>query len=140
MRFREAVQPDLDLVEATMLHPTVQYKQPERIDYCYTLEHEGEILGTGGFRFVTETTAWAWVILSKYAEPNLKTVYKCTKKWIDLFCEEHRIRRLQAFVDVDFSEAIRLVEHLGFEQEFRMRDFMPEKDAYMYVKFYDLGA
>ena len=135
MEFRPAVEPDLEFVEATLLHRTMQYKQPERIDYCYTLEHENEILGIGGFRFISETTAWVWILMSKYAKPHLKTCYRCIKGWMDIFCEDHKLRRLQAYVDVDFPEAIRLIEHLGFEREFRMKNFMPETDAYMYVKF-----
>lgn len=135
MQFREAAQSDLDFVEATLLHNTVHYKQPERIDYCYTLEHENEILGVGGFRFVNETTAWVWIILSKYAKGHLKTVYRATKEWMDIFCEEHRLRRLQAYVDIGFPEANSLVEHLNFNWESTMKNFWPDKDAHLYVRF-----
>lgn len=135
MEFRQAIQSDLDYVEANPLHRAAESKSPEEIDYCYALEDEGEILGIGGFRLVTNTTAWSWFILSKTAKNHLITVYRCLKEWTDIFCKEHRILRLQAFVAVDFPEGVRIADHLGFTIESIMRNFWPDKDAYLYVRF-----
>ena len=108
--------------------------QPECIDYCFTLEHEGKPLGIGGFRLINKTTAWCWVDLTDLAEKHITTCYRVIREWIDKFVEEHQLKRLQAYIECDFPEAIRMVQHLGFEEESRMENFVDDKPAYLYAR------
>lgn len=109
---------------------------PERIDYCYTLELDGKILGIGGFRLINATTAWAWVDMTELAKEHVIAVYRIIKEWMEIFVKDHNIKRLQAYIEPDFPKAIRMAQHLGFEKESIMKGFMPNGDAYMYVRIF----
>jgi len=134
MDFRETTQEDLEFVADHSISRGILKRQPECIDYCYTLEHEGKPLGVGGFRLINETTAWAWADITDCAGGNIIPAYRVLKEWIDIFVKEHGIKRLQAYVEMDFPEAIRMVQHLGFEKESIMKNFVGDRDASMYVK------
>jgi RimJ/RimL family protein N-acetyltransferase len=134
MIFREAQEDDLDYISYHSASRGIQSKCPEQIDYLYTLEHENEPLGVGGFRLINHTTAWCWVDLSEGAHKHIIATYRVIKEWIDTFAEAHKLRRLQAYVEEDFPEAIRMVEHLGFERESTMKNFIEDKSCYMYAR------
>ena len=105
-------------------------------EYSYSLEHEGKLLASGGFRLINLTTAWCWLDQTHHAGSHIQTMYRVIKEWIDIFVKDKGIKRLQAYIMQDFPEAIRLVEHLGFRRESVMQNFIDDKPAYMYVKFY----
>lgn len=132
MKFREAKQEDLDYVAGNSISRGVIGKQFESVDYCYTLEHDGHILGVGGFRLINSVTAWCWLDMTQDSKSHIIVCYRVIKEWIDVFVKEHELKRLQAYVRVGFDKGMRMAEHLGFEQEFTMKDFMPEGDAIMY--------
>ena len=134
MIFREMLQSDIDFVKDHSVSRGILGKQPERTDYCYALEHEGKILGIGGIRLINMTTAWAWVDITDCAGEHIIVGYRVIKEWMDILTKEKGIRRLQAYIDPDFPEAVRMIEHLGFEYEFTMKDFLPNGDAYMYKR------
>ena len=134
MQFRETTQEDLDFVANHSVSRGIQKRCPEQIDYSFTFEHQGEVLGVGGFRFINTTTAWAWLDMTDLAGSHIISCYRGIKEWIDKFVKDHNIRRLQAYVEMDFVEAIRMVQHLGFKKESIMYNFMGDKDAFMYVK------
>ena len=139
MIFREAIESDYDyMVENSINNKTDRKLQPI-IDYEYTLEHEGDILGVGGFRMVTEVTAWCWVNFSEVGVhttmTNLKETYRASRDWINAWALSHDMKRIQAFVE-DSEEEIRLVRHLGFEQESIMKNFFGERDGLMYVRIF----
>ena len=103
--------------------------------YIYTLEHDGKILGLGGYGMVTSTTCWGWVNLSHHAGSNVRAVFRTIKEWTSTFCADHGISRVQAFVRPDFPEAIRLVEHLGFTLESTMENFYGDgNDGLLYKR------
>ncbi len=134
MEFRESTQEDIDFVAKYSVSRGISKYQPECIDYMYTLEHEGEVLGIGGFRLINPTTSWCWVDMTELAKKDIRTSYRVIKEWIDIFAKEHGLKRLQCYVETDFEEAIRMVQHLGFGYEFTMKSFIDDKDAFMYVK------
>ena len=134
MNFRETTQEDLDYIANHSVSRGIQKKCPEQIDYCYTLEHEGVVLGVGGFRLINKTTAWCWVDLTDESGKHIRTCYRVIKEWIDTFVKEHEIKRLQAYVELDFIEAIRMARHLGFEKESIMINFIGDKDAYLFTR------
>lgn len=136
MKFREATQKDLDYAADTSVSRGVFGKQFDSVDYCYVLEHEGNILCAGGFRLINSVTAWCWTDLTHHSKNHIIEVYRTMKEWIDIFVKEHELKRLQAYIRIDFEKGIRTVEHLGFEREFAMKDFTPEGDAIMYRRIF----
>jgi len=68
------------------------------------------------------------------AKDHLQIGYRVIKEWMDEFVKDKGIIRLQAYIDPNFPEAIRTVQHLGFERESNMRRFYSDRDAYLYVK------
>ena len=134
MEFRETTQEDLDFVADNSISRGIQKKCPEQIDYMFTLEHEGKPLGVGGFRVINPTTAWCWTDWTHLTGKHLVTSYRTVKEYIDIFAKEHKLKRLQAYVECDFTEAIRMVEHLGFTKESTMKNFIGDKDAFMFVR------
>lgn len=137
MEFRELKQEDIDAVKDDSISRGILSKQPEIIDFGYTLEHEGKVLGIGGIRFINMTTAWAWVDLTHYAGEHIITVYRVIKEWMELLAKDKGIKRLQAYIETDFEEAIRLVKHLGFHYEYTMPNFVGNKPTRMFVRFFD---
>ena len=80
------------------------------------------------------TTAWVWFDLSHEAGKHIPTVYRTIRSWMRTFMKEKGIKRLQAYIDPDFEEAIRTAEHLGFVWESDMENFDNGKKALMYKK------
>ena len=134
MKFREAIQSDIEYMADHTVSRGCFKDQPEMLDYVYTLEHEGKILAVGGMKLVNPTVAWAWVDLSDNSKDNIRTVYRTMKEWLDTMMKDHGIHRLMAAVECDFEDAVRTAEHLGFSKEFKMSSWKDGKPAYMYVK------
>ncbi len=135
MEFREATQEDLDFVSENSVSRGIQKRCPEQIDYLFVLEDDG-ILGVGGFKFINSTTAWTWYDLTHLAGSNMIVVYRTIKEWMESFVKEHKIKRLQAYIEPDFPEAIRTAKHLGFEWESDMENFIDDKMVFMYVRIF----
>lgn len=87
------------------------------------------------------TTAWAWVDLTHYAGEHIIVVYRVIKEWMEILAKDKGIKRLQCYCECDFPEAIRTIEHLGFEKEFTkpMKRFVGEKPAFLYMKHYGVS-
>lgn len=136
MRFDKMTFEDLRFVEENSLYADDDKEHPEHIDYDVALRQDDKVLAVGGFRVLNSNTAWAWVQLSKYVMENyLVITYRVIKEWQKKWCKDNGIRRLQASVRCGFESGKRLAEHLGFEKEFKMRDFFgKDKDGWMYVK------
>lgn len=136
VNFRELKQEDIDAVKNDSISRGILSKQPESIDFGYTLEHEGKVLGIGGFRLINMTTIWCWTDWTHFAREHTITAYRTVREYIDIFAKEHKIKRAQAYVECSFPEAIRMVEHLGFHRESVMPNFVENESAYLYVKFF----
>lgn len=128
MIFREAKQKDFELLDTK--------KRPVSVDFCYTLEHEGKVLGIGGIRLIVPTTAWCWISLTDYASGHIIVIYRTIRDWMKKLAKEKGIKRFQAYIEQDSSEAVRLVEHLGFKWESNMVNFLDKKDASMFVRIF----
>lgn len=134
MEFRLATQADLDYVAENSVSRGMLKQIPEQTDYVYTFEHEGLPLGVGGLRLINLTTAWCWMDMTPISHKYIKTFYRTVSEWRDSFAKEHGLRRLQAYIECDFPEAVRMIEHLGFEKESIMENFIGDKDAFMYKR------
>lgn len=137
MEFRQSTQSDFDFVTEHSLYKSGEKDVPSQVRYAYTLDHGDYILGIGGFEMITDTTAWAWLELTEYVGSHLIPTFRVVAEYIDIFCKNHKIRRLQAWVDKDFPEGIRTVRHLGFQEEYMLKDFLGKgKNAIMFVKYF----
>ena len=135
MELRETTIEDLQFVAEHSISRGAK-EVPEQTDFWYTIEHDGEIMCTGGFRLINMTTAWCHVNLTDCSGGHIVHLYRIIRDWIDNFVKEHNIRRLQSYVMCDFEEGIRMVEHLGFTKESIMLGFSGNKPAYMFVRLY----
>ena len=136
VKFRESTQADIDALKGRSISRGIMKRQQERNDYCYTLEHKGEVLVIGGIRMINNISAWAWVDISIDAKPRMRTVYRAIKEWMEIIVKEKGIIRLQAYIEPDFPEAIRMIQHLGFEKESILEYFLPKGDAYLYRRIF----
>jgi len=134
MIFRPAIQEDLDYMADHSTSRGVQKNHPEQTSYIYTLEDNGIPLGIGGFQLINHYTAWCWVDISPVGHENVRMSYRTIKNGIENFAIEHELTRLQAYVECDFPQAILMVKHLGFTEESIMKNFVGDKDAFMYVR------
>ncbi len=131
MILRETTIEDLQFVAEHSISRGTK-ERPKQYDFPITVEHEGEVMCTGGFRMITTTTAWCYLNLTDRAGGHMVHLYRIIRDWIDNFAKENNIRRLQAYVEEDFKEGISLVKHLDFEWESNMVNFSGNKDAAMY--------
>ena len=136
MEFRTATKDDLVYMADHSISRGVLKQIPEKVDYICTLEHDDKILCVGGFSLINTTTTWCWIDISDDAGGHILTMYRVIREWIEKFCEDHKIVRLQAHVECDFTEGITLVQHLGFKKESIMEKFMGDKDAFMYKRIF----
>lgn len=134
MEFRATTPEDLAYVAEHSVSRGIQKHAPDQTEFCYTLEHEGVPLCIGGFQLINLRTAWCWVDMTDESSKYIAVAYRTIRDWIDIFIREHDIKRLQAYVECDFTEAIRMVQHLGFKKESIMKNFMGDRDAFMYVR------
>jgi RimJ/RimL family protein N-acetyltransferase len=61
-------------------------------------------------------------------------MYRVIRDWIDSFVKEHNLTRIQATVECDFTEAITMIQHLGFHKESIMKKYVSGRDAFLYVR------
>ena len=134
MRFRIATQADLEEVARTSISRGLK-EFPVSIDHVYTLEHNGHVLGVGGIKLLTPTTAWAWFDLAAESKQYMTVVYRVIRDWLDAMIHDFDLHRVMAAVDPTFAEAVRTVEHLGFLPESRMPRFFGDNEGVLYVKF-----
>lgn len=138
MEFRLATAEDILKVRQNPLHGEAKPSaETSELYHIFALEGiDGKILMTGGFQFITDTTAWTWIELSKEAETCLVTCFRVMKEWIEQYCKDNGIIRLQCFVDESFPQGIKLIEHLGFDPQSRhlMHRFMGDKSAWLYYR------
>jgi hypothetical protein len=138
MEFRQATEADIQFAADHALYPKRDPDKENCADFVYTLDHGDYLLAVGGFRMITDTTAWGWVELTEFVGNHLVPTIRVISEYMDIFCKNHKIRRLQAWVADRFEEGFRTVRHLGFDEEYLMKDFLGKgKDAIMFVKFYD---
>lgn len=105
----------------------------------YTLIENGNVVLVCGIMMITETCAWGFVELTKYAVENIYSAYRAIQEKLEEVCRERGILRLQAFVECGVRERELFAEHLGFNREGSvMRDFLGKNvPAYLYVKYFE---
>lgn len=134
MEFREATTEDLKVCSEHSLHELDTKSTVSKEDFAFVLDHGDHILCAGGFQMITDVCAWAWIMPTKYVGSHWVPTIRVIKEWMEIWCKEHEIVRLQAWVKVGFDEGIRTAEHLGFIKEYKMNNFIADGvDAWLYV-------
>lgn len=138
MEFRLATESDLKFVKEHSLYPPTGKENSDCIDFVYTLEHGDYIIGVGGFRLITDSTAWAWIELTEFVGSHIIATYRVISEYMQRFAENHSICRMQAWVEKGFAEGHRTALHLGFTVENTLKDFLGKnRDAIMYVRYFN---
>lgn len=102
---------------------------------CYTGLVDGKIIGVYGVTVLWEGVGELWLILTKDVLNFKVETYKRLKQCVEELIGNCNLRRTQAVVRTDFPQAIKMMEHLGFEREGLLIDYCPDKcDVYMYAK------
>jgi L-amino acid N-acyltransferase YncA len=130
---RPATIDDLKAVAARNISGGIK-EYPDDVNELAAMEYEGKIIMVGGVKLITQTTAWCWLSQTPEALGHIRECYAITRAWLDDMQKNKGIIRLMAAVRPDFEEAVRLVEHLGFQQESIMLDFFGRQPGLMFVR------
>lgn len=99
----------------------------------WTACHEGEVIGCGGFAWITDSCIRAWALVSKHAGPHM---FSATRT-IRCMLEVSQTQRIEILIDADFPPAHRWAKMLGFEREGTLRKFGArgtDQDIYSRIK------
>ncbi len=142
MKFRPATQEDLDFVRANPFEGAVKYypymEVPDK--NCYTVIFEGNIVAVYGLQIIWEGVGWVGLIMTEHCEK--KGVYgiiaiHAIRDKLEELLKANNIWRVQAAIRPNFTEAIKMIEFLGFKNETPegMKNYFPDKsDAFLYSR------
>jgi hypothetical protein len=111
---------------------TPQYGRAlEDVGNGYTALVDGVPIACAGLAEQWEGRALAWALIGADAGPHFTGIVRAMRRGLDLT----PWRRIEAQVDAEFAEGIRLAHMLGFEVESKMRAFTSTgRDAFMFVR------
>jgi RimJ/RimL family protein N-acetyltransferase len=90
---------------------------------AFTGIRNGEIIGCGGIMILWEGTGEAWATLAPATKHSPKDVFYCLRKGLEIIGEAYELIRIQAIAKPSFPESVRLLRHLGFEEEGVLRKY-----------------
>lgn len=100
-----------------------------------TIEEAGKVLLVGGVFPQWENRALLWALVDKDAGEHFVNVHRETIK----FLNRMPFRRIEATVDVGFSQGCRWMSMLGFEIEGYMKAYRPDgADMLLYARVKDV--
>lgn len=130
---------DLEYVRDNPLEGAVKnYPKMTPTPPAFTAEFEGKIVGVGGMIILWEGVGEMWLMLT--AECKREGIFgimafNIIKDTVDKLIREHKMRRVQCTVRVDFPKARKMVEALGFRQEGIMLEYCPDCcDVWLYAR------
>jgi hypothetical protein len=140
IEFKKTTQEDLDYVRLNPYEDAVK-NYPYMVapdDNCYTVIYEGSLVAVGGLCVRWEGVGLLWLILTsdckKYGIHGVVALLAIKEKVNELI-ENNSLWRAEADVRVDFPQAIKMIEYLGFTRECRREQYFPDKtDGYLYSK------
>jgi hypothetical protein len=136
MQIRPLQEDDLEYACENSLEGTVKYyPQMKPQESSYTGLINDRIIGVGGVINFWEGVGELWLILTKDVLDCRVEAYKCIKEMARLLIDENKLLRAQAHVRTDLFQANKMVEHLGFICEGKLRKYYPDGcDSYVYGK------
>jgi len=97
---------------------------------------DGEVcVFCGGVRIIWPGAGEAWLICSNDLGHYVRELCLITPRYLKWIIEDHDLRRVQAVVQSDWTQAVRFLEKLGFDMEGVMRKYGPNGEDYiMYAR------
>ena len=140
MEFRPVTQEDLAFVRQNPFEGAVkEYPYMEITDENnFTAIYEGIIVAVGGVHVKWQGVGLFWLMLTadckKYGLHGI-TALMAIKEKTDELVSRNNLWRAEANIRVDFPEAIKMIEFLGFKRECTMELYAPDKtDMYLYAR------
>jgi len=100
------------------------------VDNC-SVDHMPRVLGIAGVWQIEEHRVNAWAIIDRHIGTDYIHYHKAVKR----FLEHCGYQRVEMAVEVNFEEAKRWAEMLGFKQEGFMHKYFPNgNDAFLYAR------
>ncbi len=110
-------------------------KEREESGMCVTGWVNGKPECVAGIDILWEGCGDVWLMVTPCIDKNIRAGYMCIRKGLKILIEKHKIRRLQSYGRVDFSQCHILFKHLGFEIEGLARKYTVDGvDAILYGK------
>jgi hypothetical protein len=98
---------------------------------AWTAEDNGEVLAIAGLAVQWENRAIAWSLVSANAGKRFVKIHAAAKRFLDAA----PFRRIEANVDVGFTEGMRWMDLLGFKYEGLMAAYRPDgADMLLYAR------
>lgn len=139
IKIRDLQDGDIEYVRENPLEGAVKnYPKMIPTPPAFTALLEGKIVGVGGMIILWEGVGEMWLMLT--AECKREGVFgimtfEAIKKKVDELIEEHKIRRAQCTVRVDFPKAKKMVIALGFTLEGLMKCYCPDSaDVWLFSR------
>jgi RimJ/RimL family protein N-acetyltransferase len=99
--------------------------------FAWTAEHDGQVIAIAGVLPQWENRATAWALIAKSAGEHFKAIHDAVVEFLD----RAPFRRIDATVDVGFTQGHRWIKMLGFELEGYMRAYRPDgADMLLYAR------
>lgn len=133
---RDATQADLDYVRNNPIddRATKHFMDLQITGWAKTAVLGDKIMGVGGAVLYWPGFAEGWYLVSKDGGESKFLMVHCIKTVIELAIKELNLHRFQSTIRVDFTSAIKLIEHVGFVKEGLLRKYTQDKvDAYIYA-------
>lgn len=92
------------------------------IGLAWSADDDGDVVACGGLLPVWDNRAQAWMLVGENAGPHFTGIHRSVRD----FLVNAPYRRVEAHVDVGFSEGVRWMKMLGFELESYKRAFRPD--------------
>lgn len=105
----------------------------EGLGESFTAIHDGQVIGCAGIWRVWENRSHVWALLSPDAGRHFVAIHRAVRDKLNSMTD----RRIEAAVDVGFTEGVRWMKMLGFEREGTMRCYTPagnDSDLFARVK------
>lgn len=109
-------------------------EMPAQVEYMYVLEDEGQVLAIGGFHLHNLYAATASFGLTEAGNKKIVFIIRLLRDWLAQWMSQQGLRRIQAIINPEFAEAVRLAEHLGFVREGSLPGYLGARPADMWAR------
>lgn len=105
---------------------------------CWTVsDPDGDIGCIQGYSIFWQGLAMAGGVVTKAVAKHPVAYMKVVRQYIEFFCKEDNIHRLEAYTRVDYPEGHKWLQALGFERENLLTAYGPDKaDYYLYRRLF----
>lgn len=139
IEIRDLQDGDIEYVRDNPLEGAVKnYPKMIPIPPAFTALFEDKIVGVGGMIILWDGVGEMWLMLT--ADCKREGIFgimalQTIKDKVDELIREHKMRRVQCTVRVDFPKARKMVSSLGFTLEGLMKCYCPDGcDVWMYSR------